>query len=644
LSQAKEAADRNDWEESRQFAEDILAVDPSNKDAQAYIVSELQLKIGRLLAQALTAADHEDWDESIRFAQMALSMDPDNATAQTYLIDAIQSNVEHILDRVEEAADLRHWEGVRLLTEEILAIDPGNGDAETYRDAAHRELAKSGPAKELSDERQKNHYEIAVDPVSGVATIRGDKFTTDPNDEFPTIASDEFMILAALYRNRGRYVNQEQIRVECGEIFGSTIQGNAYHSIKRCISSLRQKIEEDPSNPEIIGDFTAPGGVAYVLASIVEHTTIDFDTKGALLSGVPNGTSGPEAPLPLSGPVEEAPTEADTALLEDDFEEKIQTQMASLTLEEDSQQVDQVMLSTPGENESIDGDLATSENVTDEDILDQTSSLTQGEAGEQVGPIVWAAIRNDLGYGIPWVSDQEDVSADLPTVRLGWEVANAVAVGISEYLQTNFNVVEDPDEWFHLIYEDVEIEVESWDGTTAEVVALASEYFAPWYKALEDIVETAIPNIAKGVVDSLEVTEIQVDKMLETIYAASEHFTHKWIDNSVDSIVEAGLGKVEGLVRDFLGDESDDIDVEQAGTDARTEIQPDVMQAVSWFISDARSTLSPKLGDSYDTVSDELLTALESIGPIAKKSISIEPPDTSWGDDILSSVFDTTSS
>jgi hypothetical protein len=261
--------------------------------------------------------------------------------------------------------------------------------------------------------------------------------------------------------------------------------------------------------------------------------------------------------------------------------------------------------------------------------------------GGQIGPIVWAVIRNELGYSIPWVSDQEDVSDDLPTRRLGWEVANSVAVGISEYLDTNFNVVEDSDELFQRIYNDVEFEVEIWDATTAEVIA--SDYFAPWYRALEDIVETAIPNIEKGFVDSLEVVEMQVDKMLETIHSASRHFTYKWIDDSVNAIVEAGLGQVEGLVQDLLGGESDDVDVDQAGTDARTQVQSDVMQDVMWFISDAQSTLSPKLENSYDTVSGDLLAALERIGPIAKNATSRELPDTSWGDDILSLILDTTS-
>ena len=197
--------------------------------------------------------------------------------------------------------------------------------------------------------------------------------------------------------------------------------------------------------------------------------------------------------------------------------------------------------------------------------------------------------------------------------------------------------MEDPDEWFHLIYEDVEMEVGSWDATTAMVVN--SEYFSPWYQALEDIVEAAIPNIEKGVVDSLEVAEIQIEKMIDTIYSAAEYFTAKWIDDSVNAIVEVGLDQVEGPVRDSLGNESDDIDVDQAATDARAEIQSEVMQAVSWFISDAGRTLRPKLGDGYDSVSEKLLATLESIGGKAAGSAPSEHPDTSWGDDVFNSIF-----
>ena len=56
LGQAKAAAERSDWEESRRLTEDILAVDPENADAQAYIVSELHLRIEGLLSQSKVAA------------------------------------------------------------------------------------------------------------------------------------------------------------------------------------------------------------------------------------------------------------------------------------------------------------------------------------------------------------------------------------------------------------------------------------------------------------------------------------------------------------------------------------------------------------------------------------------------------------
>ena len=81
LGQAK-AADRSNWEESRRLTDDILALDPENADAQAYIVSELQLKIESLLIQAKAAAERSDWEESRQSAELVLAMDPVNAIAQ----------------------------------------------------------------------------------------------------------------------------------------------------------------------------------------------------------------------------------------------------------------------------------------------------------------------------------------------------------------------------------------------------------------------------------------------------------------------------------------------------------------------------------------------------------------------------------
>ena len=208
----------------------------------------IQRRIERLLDLKKAAAERSDWEESRQSAELILAMDPDNAIAQSYVLRAGQGTIEHLLDQVEEAADRRDWDQVRLFAGDILALDPDNVDAQTYNAAADRVLDN------ISDEPQRGHYEIVVDSSTGVATVRGDKVDFLPIDERTHYQRAEFAVLEALYRSRGRALSLQQIMDECSSVFFFDSPARVNDIIHKCIISLRMRIEEDPSNPKIIRD------------------------------------------------------------------------------------------------------------------------------------------------------------------------------------------------------------------------------------------------------------------------------------------------------------------------------------------------------------------------------------------------------
>ena len=291
LDLAKAAAEQSDWEESRRLTDDVLALDPENADAQAYIVSERHLRIESLLIQAQAAAERSDWGESRQAAELVLAMDPDNAIAQSYVLRAGQGTIEHLLDRVEEAADLRDWDQVRLFAGDILALDPDNVDAQTYNAAAYRVIDN------ISDEPQRGHYEIVVDSSAGVATVRGEKLFSVPVAQRTRYQRQEFAILEGLYRNRGRALSFKQILDECSSVFFFDSPDRAKDTIHRCIISLRMRIETDPSNPKIIRDVgdrsaTSPDWLdRYMVAPSLVQTATVLDTGDISLPKLPEETN-----------------------------------------------------------------------------------------------------------------------------------------------------------------------------------------------------------------------------------------------------------------------------------------------------------------------------------------------------------------
>ena len=286
LDQAKAAADRNDREASRQFAEDVLALDPRNDDARTYLISDRQLGIDNLLDQAKAAADRDDWKESRQLAELVLATDPDNPIAQSYVLDAAKASIEQLLDQVEEAADRRDWEQVLQFSEEVLAIDQGNVDAKGYRIAALRKL--DSPPEGSLDELQIGTYEIEVHtsgPLdfssTGIATVNGKKFTNLPKREFA--------ILLCLYQNRGRVVDIQQLIAESSSSLSSYRDTQAKKIILNSIRSLRRQIEEDPSDPKIILDVGRSGDRYIISPSFVPTVTV-LDTVGISLPELPEET------------------------------------------------------------------------------------------------------------------------------------------------------------------------------------------------------------------------------------------------------------------------------------------------------------------------------------------------------------------
>ena len=127
----------------------------------------IQHRIERLLGQAKEATDRHDWEQANQIAEDVLAIDPDNGDAKAYIDSHQQRRIELLLDQVEEAADRRDWYQVRLFAGDILAIDPSNVDAQTYIVAAERIIKEHGLPEEFFDEAQKGNYEVVIESHSG---------------------------------------------------------------------------------------------------------------------------------------------------------------------------------------------------------------------------------------------------------------------------------------------------------------------------------------------------------------------------------------------------------------------------------------------------------------------------------------------
>ena len=246
----------------------------------------IQHRIERLLGQAKEATDRHDWEQANQIAEDVLAIDPDNGDAKAYIDSHQQRRIELLLDQVEEAADRRDWYQVRLFAGDILAIDPSNVDAQTYIVAAERIIKEHGLPEEFFDEAQKGNYEVVIESHSGADSgaiwVRNRKLATLP--------VKEDLILRYLYRNRGRVIRLEQIRTERGMSYFSQSPIQAKAIIQECIGSLRWKIEKDASNPKIIRNVPLSED-SYIIALVVEQTATVLDTGDIVLPELPEETS-----------------------------------------------------------------------------------------------------------------------------------------------------------------------------------------------------------------------------------------------------------------------------------------------------------------------------------------------------------------
>ncbi len=91
------------------------------------------------------------------------------------------------------------------------------------------------------EERQRVHVfdELVVDADNSQVTLRGKPISLTPT---------EFQLLLTLAENTGRILSHEQL---LSQVWGPEYVGEAGY-VKRYIWYLRQKIEDDPSNPQYI--------------------------------------------------------------------------------------------------------------------------------------------------------------------------------------------------------------------------------------------------------------------------------------------------------------------------------------------------------------------------------------------------------
>jgi len=87
---------------------------------------------------------------------------------------------------------------------------------------------------------------LAVDAEARTVRMRGNEISLTPN---------EFDILAALIRNKGRFLSREQL-IEI--VFGIDFEGSD-RTVDVHIKNLRKKIEEDSKNPSYIVTVTKSG-------------------------------------------------------------------------------------------------------------------------------------------------------------------------------------------------------------------------------------------------------------------------------------------------------------------------------------------------------------------------------------------------
>ncbi len=136
LNRAKESFDKQDYTEAARLAEEIIAVDAADAEAQ-----ELLNKAKSKISEALTARSQPESPKA-----PATSPETRKAGESPALVPSktvIPGSVEDKLNRASESFEKRDYAQTVKLSQEILAVDPGNLKAKEYRDRASAKIKEA---------------------------------------------------------------------------------------------------------------------------------------------------------------------------------------------------------------------------------------------------------------------------------------------------------------------------------------------------------------------------------------------------------------------------------------------------------------------------------------------------------------------
>ena len=104
LNTAQAALDASDWDEAHKYAVQALKLDSgSTRAAELWIDADKaikQINIDELLMRAEVALEDSDWDEAKEYAEQVLDLDAFNPEAAELLVAALEGNEEQEDSRI----------------------------------------------------------------------------------------------------------------------------------------------------------------------------------------------------------------------------------------------------------------------------------------------------------------------------------------------------------------------------------------------------------------------------------------------------------------------------------------------------------------------------------------------------------------
>jgi len=203
----------------------------------------------------------------------------------------------------------------------------------------------------------------------------------------------------------------------------------------------------------------------------------------------------------------------------------------------------------------------------------------QGATGEVIKNWVDTTMLNEPF--ILWDGSGMDHELDLR--EFGREVTVAAVVGMEQFLSESFGGVMDSetvsgdvlDQWFDDIYNWVDDVVVTWeefgliDGAYVLWTGDRHESVSGKYiRAVQTIMESAIPNIAKGVERSIDDGITQTTAMISAMHSTATHFTANKVEELTTSVSQPAVERAEEIVMEVIlyegleDDQDDDGDPE----------------------------------------------------------------------------------